>query len=679
MSISTVKKKQNSIYSSSEVSLESFCSQLSISVATGKNWIKLGKIKPKSKGNIIYFNQGYIDKLKNEISKEDNKVLKSRRNKKYVSGNMLYKSYVEANSANLISVNSILDLIHQNSITITNDLIRCLIYDCAIQLILSKYKKNQCISRAFESFLKDEISIDKFDNLFKFNGDDKKVYLGIINKHKELFEINYCFEENNDVLGLIYISLKNIGDRKITGTYYTPERIVKKLNLKLFEGEKINNIKILDPCCGTGNFLLNLPPEIKFSQIYASDIDEESIKIAQLNMAIKYNITDKKILDSHIKVCDFVREYFDNDFDIVLGNPPWGYAYSKEEKKELVNNYYSAFGNNVESFDLFIEKAGKVLKKGGYISFVLPESLLNVKSHTRIREIIINGFNIKSLEYIGNAFDKVQCPSIIIKLQKTDEHVNLKGTEICINGKQFIIKKDRKISPEYFSLTTDDFEYEIIDKINSIKNKVYLKDNAIFALGIVTGSNTNSIYNKKSNDNELVLRGKDIYKYTYIDGGEYIKFEPEKFQQVAPTKYYRASEKLFYRFISSKLVFAYDNKKTLSLNSCNILIPALEDIDIKYVMAVLNSKVVQYYFDKSFNSIKILRSHIESIPIPKISINEQKKIIEKVDKLIKSKDKVIETYDEIDELIAKEYNISKEEYKYIRDIYNNQEMFLTKM
>ena len=214
--------------------------------------------------------------------------------------------------------------------------------------------------------------------------------------------------------------------------------------------------------------------------------------------------------------------------------------------------------------------------------------------------------------------------------------------------------------------------------INSIKNKVYLKDNATFALGIVTGSNTNSIYNKKSNNNELVLRGKDIYKYTYIDGGEYIKFEPEKFQQVAPTKYYRASEKLFYRFISSKLVFAYDNKKTLSLNSCNILIPALEDIDIKYVMAVLNSKIVQYYFDKSFNSIKILRSHIESIPIPKISINEQKKIIEKVDKLIKSKDKVIEAYDEIDDLIAKEYNISKEEYKYIRDIYNNQEMFLTK-
>ena len=278
MNILTKESEQLKI---DEVSLESLCSQLSISVATGKNWIRLGKIKPKSKGNIIYFNQGYIDKLKNEISKEDNKVLKSRRNKKYVSGNMLYKSYVGANSVNLVSVNSILDLINQNDITITNDLIRCLIYDCAIQLILSKYKKNQCISSAFESFLKDEISIDKFDNLFEFNDNDKKVYLGIINKYRELFETNYCFEENNDILGLIYISLKNIGERKVTGTYYTPEKIVKKLNSKLFEDEELKNKKILDPCCGTGNFLLNLPSGIKFSQIYASDIDEESIPVSE--------------------------------------------------------------------------------------------------------------------------------------------------------------------------------------------------------------------------------------------------------------------------------------------------------------------------------------------------------------------------------------------------------------
>ena len=59
-----ILKKESEQLKIGEVSLESFCSQLSISVATGKNWIKLGKIKPKSKGKLIYINQGYIDELK---------------------------------------------------------------------------------------------------------------------------------------------------------------------------------------------------------------------------------------------------------------------------------------------------------------------------------------------------------------------------------------------------------------------------------------------------------------------------------------------------------------------------------------------------------------------------------------------------------------------------------------
>lgn len=676
--MNSIVKKQIDKPLASEVSLESFCSQLSISVATGKNWIKLGKIKPKSKGNIIYFNQSYVDRLKKEISSIDNKTLKSRRNKKFVSGNMFYKSYVDENSKNIKAVDGILSIIQQNNITITTDLIRCLIYECAIQFILDKYNKQVCISNVFENFLSGKIDIGKFENLFKFNTKEHDKYLNIAKKYKELFNVNYAFEDNNDIMGLIYISLINIGDRKITGTYYTPKKIVEKLNLKLFENEKMKNIKILDPCCGTGNFLLNLPSEIEFKQIYASDIDEESIKIARLNMAIKYNIVDKKVLEEHIKLCDFIKDSIDETFDIVLGNPPWGYAFSKDEKQELCRIFYSASGNNVESFDLFIEKAMKVLKNNGYISFVLPESLLNVKSHTRIREVIINNFNIKYLEYLGNAFDKVQCPSIIIKLQKTEKSISIIGTEIVLKEKSFVIKKDRDITSEYFSLTTDDVEYEIINKINSINNKVYLKDNSLFALGIVTGSNEKYISCDKNEDYELVLRGKDIYKYVFCDSGEYIKFNPEKFQQVAPTKYYRAKEKLFYRFISNKLVFAYDNKKTLSLNSCNILIPTFEDINIKYLLAVLNSRIVQYYFDKSFNSIKILRSHIESIPIPKVDIIKQNNIIKIVDSLIESSNgkEVNDLYDEIDMKIAEVYNINVKEYKYIKSLYNNTEIFL---
>ncbi len=677
--MNTVLKKQKNKDNRHNVSLMDFCSQLSISVATGKNWIKLGKVKPVIKNKIICFNQEYVNKLKNEILNDENKILKSRRNKKYVKGNLLYKSYVDENSLNALEVSNVLEIIKQDKIDIDISLIRCLIYEYAIQSILIKYKRQSNIKNVLYKYLNGEIDIGEYKNLFIFNKREKKEYLKIIKENRDIFEVKYQYENNNDIMGLLYISLKSLSDRKVFGIYYTPQKIVKKLNEKLFVDKNIAIKKILDPSCGTGNFLLNLPDSVKFEQIYASDIDEESVNIARLNLAIKYNITDLNELKKHIRIRDYINDEIDDDFDIVLGNPPWGYAYSKEEKRELCKKYYSAEGNNVESFDLFIERSLKILKTDGYLSFILPEALLNVKSHKKIREIILKNFDIKYLEYIGNAFDNVQCPSIIIKLQKTNKKINLAGTEIVIDSGTFIIKKNRPISSEYFSLTMNDLEYDIINKIALIKNRVFLKNNSNFALGIVTGNNEKYIVDRKSKNNELVLRGKDIFKYKFVDSKEYIQFEPENFQQVAPVKFYRADEKLFYRFISNKLVFAYDNKKTLSLNSCNILIPTFKDIDIRYILAILNSRIAQYYFDKNYNSIKILRSHIEGIPIPKVDEKKQKKIIAKVEDLIKLNDaeKILEKYNEIDLLVAKEYNLNNNEYQYIYKYYVGQEMFLT--
>ena len=161
----------------------------------------------------------------------------------------------------------------------------------------------------------------------------------------------------------------------------------------------------------------------------------------------------------------------------------------------------------------------------------------------------------------------------------------------------------------------------------------FLKENAKFALGIVTGNNKEYISTEKQSDNELVLKGSDIQRYKVCPSGNYIRFEPESFQQVAPIEIYRAKEKLLYRFISEVPVFTYDNKQTLSLNSCNIVIPEIDGLAIKYVLAILNSSVVAFFISKKFNSVKLLRSHIEQVPIPIVSAEEQDSIIKKVDRM----------------------------------------------
>lgn len=604
-----------------KLSLKELCDELNISLATGKNWIKLGKILPKiSADGKMFFDKTYVNNLIQDIQTGKNNSLRSRRNKKYVSGNKLYKSYVQDCSKNLKIVQSIIDYIGENKIKLTENKISEIVSCCAFSLIKNK-----------ENIIK--------DYLFLIEDISKKY------NNSEFNNFEFTYTKNEDTLGLLYISLKSLNERKSKGTYYTPSKIVQKLcnNLEIKKGETV-----YDCCCGTGNFLLNLNTD--FDYIYGNDIDELSVKITKINMALKYKITDKNILNSHITCHDFLEYNDTKKYDFIIGNPPWRTGCEHKEYQEL--------------YDAVTDKSLTLLKNKGVLSFVLPEAILNVKTHKEIRRVISETNSIKYIEYLGNVFDGVNCPSIILKILHDNKPFTTKGMVIKTKNRQFTINQEQEFTSEYFNFLTNDDEYKILKKIENIDNKITLKNNSQFALGIVTGDNKKYISPIKNNKNEMVLKGVNITKFNYNNSNIYITFTPENFQQVAPVELYRAKEKLFYKFISKELVFAYDNNQTLSLNSCNILIPQIRGLDIKYILAILNSKVAQFYFKAKFNSLKVLREHIENIPIPKVSIEKQRIIISYVDKILKRGYSAI-IYNQIEKQVANLFGLTGEEYSLI--------------
>lgn len=659
------------------LSLKELCEELSISTATGRNWIKLGKLTPEyTEKKTPYFSTTYATLLKSEIKSGKNKALKSRRNKKYVSGNALYHSYVSEECKNVALFEKMLSIIQKEEIVLSMDVIQYIVADCVLHLFAEKMDLNWKGETALlVKYLNREILLESHSPLIDALIADRKSALDFCQKYNLLFEFNYTYEPNEDILGLIYISCKNIGNRKATGSYYTPTKVVKNLISKL---DIENTHKILDPCCGTGNFLLQLPQNTLLENIYGNDIDAVSVKITRLNMALKYSNAGIETICSHITEHNYLTDYTENEFDYVIGNPPWGYEFSAEEKEELKKKYKSATGKNIESYDVFIECALSTLAVGGQLSYILPEAVLNVKAHTNIRNIILQTSSIKYLEFLGNAFDSVQCPCIILQIVNTDAPLSTAG--ILVNdGKQtFEILTERTISPERFSFIATDEEYKILQKIKTLKEVAFLAGNADFALGIVTGNNKDYISSQKTEDNEMVLKGADISKYHINSSENYILFKPESFQQVAPTEMYRASEKLLYRFICSQLVFAYDDKQTLSLNSCNIVIPRLKGIRIKYILALLNSRVAQFIYKKEYNSVKVLRSHIENIPIPIVSTEIQDKIISTTDLLIQGQDikKATELYDKLDDMIFELFHLSDEERGIIKEVVDVENKFL---
>lgn len=660
------------------LSLKEICDKLSISTATGRNWIKLGKLKPKYTENATpYFTKDYAKILKNEIKSGKNRSLKSRRNKKFVSGNALYNSYVSEQSKNILVIQKLLEIIDKDKIKLNLDVIQYIIADCALHLFAEKLqlpcqKQQNLLFR----YLKREITLGNYNSLIDSLIPHTESAIQFSESHHLLFTMEYVLESNEDILGLIYISCKNIGNRKATGSYYTSAKIVKKLISKLNITESSS---VLDPCCGTGNFLLQLPEEIPFNNIYGNDIDSISVKITRLNIALKFPNASVDDICHHITEMNYLTEYPEGHFQYIIGNPPWGYEFSDTDKEVLRKKYSATSKKNIESYDIFIERALSNLAINGQLSFVLPEAVLNVKAHTDIRRIILQSNSIKYLEFLGNVFDGVQCPCIILQIIHTNKPFSTIGLTVNDGKQTFNITTKRPVTSECFSFLTSDTEYKILEKIKNLNNTSFLANNADFALGIVTGNNKKYISTEKTNNNEMILKGSDISKYHINQTDNYIIFNPENFQQIAPIEIYRAPEKLLYRFISSQLVFAYDDKQTLSLNSCNIVIPKLDGLKIKYILAILNSRVAQFLYKKEFNSIKVLRSHIENIPIPMVSEKIQNKIILATEPLIQGVplEKAQEIYEQLDNMIFEIFQLTPQEQAIIKSAVDGENKFLT--
>lgn len=653
------------------LTVDDVCKRLSISKATAKNWIRLRKIIPDVGDGL--FSKEYIDRFIIELGFDSNTKLKSRRNKKKATGKFIYKAYVNT----LYNQKLVEELLEMDIIKDDKDLLAVLA-NFAIQLYFQsrgiQYSKNNILEEFISNELKDDYSL-LIKDLLGNNIFDSE----IIDKLKPALEKEILFVKGEDSLGLVYISLRDLGQRKISGAYYTPETVVNKLIDKLYENESYIETKtICDPCCGTGNFLLNLITRgVNYSNLYGQDIDPISVYLARINLAILSPTISVSDLRNRIIICNTYYSNFKEKFDIILGNPPWGSDFSEEDVAKCKEIFKTAIGKSIESYDVFVEKGLTMLKKDGYLAYVLPEAILNVNSHQKVRELIIETTAIRFVSYLGNVFSGVQCPSIILGIQK-GYHGEIKGCKIEYNNDCFIIKKDRDIVPTSLSLNIKDEEQDCLNAIDSIQEHRYLANNAKFALGLVTGNNKEYVTNKKQSDNEIILKGSDIQKYRIIPSGNYIHFAPKAFQQVAPVEMYRAKEKLLYRFISETPVFAYDDKQILSLNSCNIVIPEISGLETKYVLAILNSRVTAFYTAKKFNSVKLLRSHIEQIPIPFVSIEKQKKIIKKVDQMMSSNEDIIDLYEELDLEIMNLFSLSEKQRDIIYSALAGKNLFLSK-
>jgi SAM-dependent methyltransferase len=632
----------NQIIKNKQLNISETSNLLGVSSATVRNWIKCGYLNFKN--NTINFNEvrQFQSNIENgRISKLNNRANKRNAKKKFVPDEYFENQTNKKNFENLISY------IIKNSLNPK----KALFY-----LTLNFLNKKGLI----------KINFNNEVELFNFNSNLNKELISwgidFNNLQNDEYSIllNYELPEQNDILGLIYQSLSSEGNKAKNGSYYTPWNIVNNISGNYLS----DNMKVLDPCCGTGQFLLSFASIIKNPEnIYGFDLDETAVKIARINLIIKFKHID---FSPKIFCRNFLHEYNTGnndeykDFDLIATNPPWGYHFSEKEIKKLKDCYPEI--TSFESFSYFIFKCIAKLKNNGIISFILPESILNVSTHKDIRKVILKKTCILRIEHLNRLFKNVYSPVVRIDMKKKEGNsyfVNIsnKNSDYKINISRWLNNKDN-----LFDINITDYDEIIIKKFFSIEYKT-LKNNATWALGIVTGNNEKHIKDFKDDFSEEIILGKDVEPFTLKEQKKFIKFDTKIFQQAAPEKLFRAPEKLIYKFISRKPVFAYDNKKRLTLNSANILIPKL-DYPIKVILALFNSTLYQYYYIKKFSSIKILRRHLEELPLPELTEKGNKKILSYAEKLLNHED----LFQELDDYIMNIFNLDEKEKDYIKRI-----------
>ena len=614
---------------------------------------------------------------------------------------------------------------------------------------------------------------------YDFNTDVDENILGRIFEQS----ISDLEELKNDALGIE--TDKKKGKRKKDGVFYTPSRITrgiveksigeylndKKLELgfeKLPEltdesietqrglsakaekhltfwreyRSKVLSIKVIDPACGSGAFLIaaydylkkeldeindriadlkgrtqelfdgdemydaSLENEYLIKCLYGVDLNPESVEISKLSLWLRTLTKDKPLtnLDDNIKSgnsiteFDFQEEFSEvfvkGGFDVVIGNPPYVRQESLKDIKTILEEKYATYIGTADLYCYFYELGIRLLKTGGVLGYITSNKWLRINYGKNIRKML-NEYYIIEIEDHGKVkmFVDAGVETNVIIVKK----INRQNTEVKIvlteeNNKTFETNQSNFNEDGYLFL--DNRLLKVKDKIDTIGKPLGEWDVEI-NYGVKTGLNDafmidkekyNELVKKDRKNKEILvplLRGQDIRRYEinykdlylinthngyqfndkkipeikiddYPSIKEYLsEFEPalSKRGDKGETPYNLrncaylkdfSKEKIMYAEIAPGASFYYDKKGFFTNNTGFILIGE----KLKYLLALLNSKLLEFSFEnyylgqKAAKSLRYFKVTISRIPIIFPTQEQEEYLTDLVDKMLESKEKL---------------------------------------
>lgn len=262
--------------------------------------------------------------------------------------------------------------------------------------------------------------------------------------------------------------------RKLLGTHYTPEPIVdfivRRALLPLLDStDCVQDIRVLDPACGSGLFLLKAfdvlaehwlktfgsfgPKEAQHileNSLFGIDIDGQAVSATRRHLLEKASLleSDFSSINNNILVADALSlklpstqidldeqnshvpaehsHFKKHAFDCIVGNPPYVRIQNTAvEKREYYTSAYITASGRFDVATLFLELSEFFLKDQGRLGFIVSNKILSTSGAKKLRAFLLAHFSIEEIVDLSDTklFEAAVLPMILLATRsKNDSH-----------------------------------------------------------------------------------------------------------------------------------------------------------------------------------------------------------------------------------------------------------------
>ncbi len=280
------------------------------------------------------------------------------------------------------------------------------------------------------------------------------------NEHGKFLYINKDFKSK-----LFETFMKNSSDKDGMGQFFTPLKVVQEM-VRMVDVRE--GMKICDPACGVGKFLLEAASKVSNPFYFENGVFKHSIDLYGMEKRMEDNNDDLTTILAKSNLLIFYSDLFKNNgdsidkiqklsnellstviksshstlgtlenlekdrYDLILANPPYyqSAVITEASKSVKITNSeakaYTTSGRGIEA--LFTEWIIKSLKKGGEANVILPDGIFTNIANDKLKQLILDTCYIESIISlpVGTFFNTPKKTFILTLHKRTDNEKNIK-------------------------------------------------------------------------------------------------------------------------------------------------------------------------------------------------------------------------------------------------------------